>query len=138
QSGVSDVSQCRTINGRLRQRLQQCLPILQMLLSHLPQLLDRRLDDSFDLLTLLVTGLDAAQEPIRRELDTRTHHLRIVGGMSKRATRAMRGVEPPAGAWLRVRIHTDTTSQQAPQEASRHYTRKEATACSGPWELLHT
>src|SRR5437870_9171887 len=99
-----------------------------MLLSHLPQILDSRLDNRFDPLALLVSGLDAAQEPIRGELDTRAHHLRIVGRVSKIATRTVPGLEPPAGAVLCMRIHVEAAGQKAPQEATRHHTCEEATA----------
>src|SRR5437899_2095735 len=40
QFGVTDVPERRTINGRLCQHLQQCLPVLVMLFAHLRQVLD--------------------------------------------------------------------------------------------------
>src|SRR6266540_2752897 len=116
------------INGRLRQCLQQCLPVLVMLFAHLGQVLDGSLDNRFHLLVLRITGLNAAQYPICCELDPRPYHLRIVGSVSKMAPRTAPGPKPPAGTWLRVRIQADTACQHAPQQDTSQRTREEATA----------
>jgi hypothetical protein len=76
--------------------------ILVMLLSHWRQVLHSRLDNRFDLLALFVTGIHAAQYPIRRELDAGPHHVWIIGPLPPRATGTVSGPEPPARTWLRM------------------------------------
>jgi len=68
---MTDVPECHTINARLRQCLEHRLLVLVMLLSHWCQILHSCLDNPFDLLALIVTGVNTAQYPICRELDAR-------------------------------------------------------------------
>jgi hypothetical protein len=74
--------------------------ILVMLLSHWRQLLHSHLDNRFDLLALFVTGLNAAQYPIRRELDARPYHVWIIGPLPPGAAGTVSGPEPPTRSWL--------------------------------------
>ena len=104
----------RTIDGRLRQCLQQCLPVLMVLFAHLRQVLDGSLDNRFHLLMLCIAGFNATQYPICCKLDPRPYHLRIVGSVSKIPPRTAPGSKPPAWTWLRLRIQADTACQHAP------------------------
>src|SRR6266436_6045905 len=99
---MTDVPECRTIDARLCQCLEHRLLVLVMLLAHWHQVLHSRLDNRFDLLTLFVTGINAAQYPIRRELETRPHHVWIIGSVPPRATGTVSSLEPPARSWLRM------------------------------------
>src|SRR5262245_53287031 len=111
--------------------------VLVMLLSHWRQVLHSRLDNRFDLLALLVTGINAAQYPIRRELEARPHHVWIIGPLPPRAAGTVSGPEPPARALLGLCIQVNTPDQQTPQEATRHHTCEEATTGAGLGRLLH-